>query len=464
MILRSIRMQETTIAAIATGMANGGISIIRISGNKALEIADNVFIYSDNKKLSNSKSHLMHYGKALFNGKIIDECMAVVMRAPKSYTMEDCVEIHCHGGALVTRTILDAILSSGAKPAEPGEFTKRAFLNGRIDLTEAEAVMDVISAENKFALECSINQLNGQLKNKIIDLRGKILEETAYIEAALDDPEHYELDNYGEKLSVTVEYVLKEVDRLIETFDDGRLIKDGIKTVILGKPNAGKSSILNYLSGRERAIVTNIPGTTRDVLEESILLGGLNLVMIDTAGIHETEDTVEKIGISRAKENAENADLILYVVDSALELDEADDEILDIIKNKKAVVLLNKSDLQPVTTEEIIKNRTDFPVVKVSAKEETGKDELRNLISNMFFNGNIEFNNQIYITNLRQKTSLEEAKESLLAVRESLNQSLPEDFYFIDLISAYTNLGSVIGATFEEDLVNEIFSKFCMGK
>lgn len=457
-------MQDTTIAAIATGIANGGISIIRISGSKALEISDKVFSYGDGLKLSNSESHLMHYGHAVYNKKIIDECMAVVMRAPRSYTMEDCVEIHCHGGALVTKTILEAVISAGAKPAEPGEFTKRAFINGRIDLTEAEAVMDVISAESRFALDCSVNQLNGQLKNKIIILRSEILEETAYIEAALDDPEHYELDNYGEKLNVTVKNVLSEVEKLIETFDDGRLIKDGIKTVILGKPNAGKSSILNYLSGRERAIVTDIPGTTRDVLEESILLDGLNLVMIDTAGIHETDDTVEKIGISRAKESANDADLILYVVDSALALDESDEEILDIIKDKKAVILLNKSDLEAVTTEDILKNKTTFPIVKVSAKEETGKEDLGNLLKYMFFKGNIEFNNQIYITNLRQKNSLEEARESLIAVKESLMQQLPEDFYFIDLIAAYTNLGSVIGATFEEDLINEIFGKFCMGK
>ena len=457
-------MQDTTIAAIATGLANGGISIIRISGKEAVSIADEIFVYGDGKKLSDSKSHVMHYGKAYYKGKLIDECMAVVMRAPKSYTCEDCVEIHCHGGALVTKTILEAVISLGALPAEPGEFTKRAFLNGRIDLTEAEAVMDVISAESKFALDCSVNQLNGSLKNKIIGLRAEILEETAFIEAALDDPEHYELDNYGEKLEITVDRVLGEVDKLIETFDDGRLIKDGIKTVILGKPNAGKSSVLNYLSGRERAIVTDIPGTTRDTLEESIILDGLNLVMIDTAGIHETEDTVEKIGISRAKESAAEADLILYVVDSAITLDEADEEILELIKDKKALVLLNKSDLEAVTTKDIIENKTDFPVVKVSAKEEKGKEELSSLLKEMFFKGSLEFNNQVYITNIRQKNLLVEAKENLMAVKESLMQQLPEDFYFIDLIAAYTNLGSVIGATFEEDLVNEIFGKFCMGK
>lgn len=457
-------MQETTIAAIATGMVGGGISIIRISGKEAVDIADKIFEYGNGLKLSDSQSHLMHYGKAVYQGKLIDECMAVVMRAPKSYTCEDCVEIHCHGGALVTNTILDAIISLGAKPAEPGEFTKRAFLNGRIDLTEAEAVMDVISAESKFALDCSVNQLNGSLKNKIIKLRAEILEETAFIEAALDDPEHYELDNYGEKLKITVDKVLAEVNKLIETFDDGRLIKDGIKTVILGKPNAGKSSVLNYLSGRERAIVTDIPGTTRDTLEESIILDGLNLVMIDTAGIHETEDTVEKIGIRRAKESAGEADLILYVVDSAISLDDSDEEILELIKDKKAVVLLNKSDLDAVTTEKIINEKTSFPVVKISAKEEKGKEELGSLLKTMFFKGNIEFNIQVYITNLRQKNLLMEARENLIAVEESLLQQLPEDFYFIDLIAAYTNLGSVIGATFEEDLVNEIFGKFCMGK
>lgn len=457
-------MQENTIAAIATGMANGGISIIRISGKDSVKIADKIFAYGDGLRLSDSESHVMHYGRVFYEGKLVDECMAVVMRAPRSYTCEDCVEIHCHGGALVTKTILDAIISLGAFPAEPGEFTKRAFFNGRIDLTEAEAVMDVISAESRFALDCSVNQLKGSLKNKIVKLRADILEETAFIEAALDDPEHYELDNYGEALNETVDNVLSELNVLIESFDDGRLIKDGIKTVILGKPNAGKSSVLNYLSGRDRAIVTDIPGTTRDTLEESIILDGLNLMMIDTAGIHETDDRVEKIGISRAKESAAAADLVLYVVDSAIELDEADEEILELIREKKSVVLLNKSDLSAVTDEEMIKRKTSFPVIRLSAKEEKGKEALSDLLKTMFFNGSLEFNNQVYITNLRQKNLLVEARTNLLAVKDSLKQQLPEDFYFIDLIAAYTNLGSVIGASFEEDLVNEIFGKFCMGK
>ena len=457
-------MNRDTIVAVATCPGNGGISIIRISGDEAVEIADKVFVFGQNDKLAESESHILHYGHAVYEGRIIDECMAVVMRAPKSYTKEDCVEIHCHGGALVTENVLTSLIKSGAVPAEPGEFTKRAFLNGRIDLTEAEAVMDVISSENRYALACSVNQLNGQLKKTITDLRSRILEETAFIEAAIDDPEHYELEDYADTLGEKVDHLIREIRTLISSFDDGRLIKSGIKTVIIGKPNAGKSSILNYLSGRERAIVTDIPGTTRDTLEENILLDGLKLIVTDTAGIHDTEDVVEKIGISKAKEAVEEADLILFVVDSFTEFDTSDEEILSMVKEKKTVILMNKSDLETRISEDDIKEKTNLPVIAFSAIEFKGKERLAELLKEMLFAGKLEFNNQVYITNVRQKNLLEEAVNSLENVRNSINNGLPEDFYFIDLYDAYTRLGEIMGLTVDEDIINEIFGKFCMGK
>ena len=386
------------------------------------------------------------------------------MRGPHSYTGEDTVEINCHGGVFVVKKILETVIKYGARPADPGEFTKRAFLNGRMDLSQAEAVIDVINSKNEYALKSSVSQLKGNVQKKIKEVREEIIYHTAFIETALDDPEHISVDGYGEKLRVTVDKLLEELDELLKTSDNGRIIKEGIKTVIVGKPNAGKSSLLNVLVGEDRAIVTDIAGTTRDVLEESIQLQGISLNIMDTAGIRDTEDIVEKIGVDKAKAHANEADLVIYVVDASRDLDENDFEIMEMIQDKKAVVLLNKSDLDTVVTKDMVRKHIDKAMIEISAKEESGIRELEETLKNMFFHGEISFNDEVYITNVRHKTAIQNAYDSLQKVIMSIDNDMPEDFYSIDLLDAYESLGSITGETIGEDLVNEIFSKFCMGK
>ena len=456
-------MKKETIAAISTGMTNSGIGIVRISGPDALDIADRV--YRGKINIKNADSHTIHYGHISDGQETVDEVLVMVMKAPRTFTGEDTVEINCHGGVYVMMRVLETILKNGARAAEPGEFTKRAFLNGRIDLSQAEAVIDVINSENEYALQSSVSQLKGNIKYKINNIRNKIIYNTAFIESALDDPEHYSLDGYGDELLAISEEIISELQELIRSSDNGRVMKEGINTVIVGKPNAGKSSLLNVLSGYERAIVTDIEGTTRDILEEQIRLGDLSLNVIDTAGIRRTEDAVEKIGVDRAREYAEKADLIIYVADASRELDENDGQILDMIRNKKTVILLNKSDLDPVITVEMIKEKAgDIPIISASAKEEQGIQELEETVEKMFLKGTISFNDQIYITNARQKNALVSAVESMKKVVESIGAGMPEDFFSIDLMDAYETLGSITGESAGEDLVNEIFSKFCMGK
>ncbi|RHR32219.1 tRNA uridine-5-carboxymethylaminomethyl(34) synthesis GTPase MnmE [Eubacterium sp. AF19-12LB] len=454
-----------TIAAIATASGNSGIGIIRVSGDEAIEIVDKIFksVNSD-KKLVNVKSHTINYGHIVDNDKVIDEVMVSVMNGPHSYTGEDVVEINCHGGMIVIRKILEIVLKNGARTAEPGEFTKRAFLNGRMDLSQAEAVMDVINAKNEFALSSSIEQLNGRVSEKIKSLRKKIIYNIAFIESALDDPEHISIDGYSDKLSKILEEVNGELSRLINNFDNGRIVKEGVKTVILGKPNAGKSSLLNLLLGEERAIVTDIEGTTRDTLEESINLNGVFLNLIDTAGIRDSEDVVEQIGVNKAKELAEKSDLVIFVADASKELDENDKEIINLIKDKQAIVLLNKSDLGTIINEKNVSEFDNKPVITFSAKTGDGLDELENKIRDLFYEGKVKYNDELYITNARQKESLINAKNSIEEVIKSVENDMPEDFYSIDLMDAYTYLGQIIGESVEDDLVNEIFSKFCMGK
>ena len=394
----------------------------------------------------------------------LDEVIVLLMKGPHSYTAEDTVEIDCHGGVFVMKKILELVLRNGARVAEPGEFTKRAFLNGRIDLSQAEAVMDVIESKNAYALKSSVSQLSGSVMRKIKEIREKVLYEIAFIESALDDPEHISLDGYPEELGKKVDNLSDEVRKLLINAEDGRVLREGIKTVIIGKPNAGKSSLLNVLAGDERAIVTDIAGTTRDTLEEQIQIRGLSLCMVDTAGIRQTEDVVEKIGVDRARKAADQADLILYVVDSSTNLDENDDEIISFLKDQNVVVLLNKTDLSMVTTPEMVKERLHKQVVCISARMETGIDELADLLESMFLSGKVSFNEEVYLTNARQKRAMEEAGESLKKVQESISLGMPEDFYSIDLMDAYESLGSITGESVGEDLVNEIFSKFCMGK
>lgn len=453
-----------TIAAIATAMTDSGIGIVRISGEDAFQVIDKIYKGKTDKKISEQKSHTLHYGYIVDGEETIDEVLVLIMRGPHSYTGEDTIEIDCHGGVFVTRKILETVIKYGARPAEPGEFSKRAFLNGRMDLSQAEAVIDIINSKNEYALKSSVNQLKGSVHKKIDEIRGKIIHHTAFIETALDDPEHYSVDGYGEELQLVIEELVKEIQRLLDTADDGRIIKEGIKTVIVGKPNAGKSSLLNVLVGEERAIVTDIAGTTRDVLEENIQLQGVSLNIMDTAGIRNTEDIVEKIGVDKARSYAEEADLIIYVVDASRELDDNDFEIINMIANKKAVVLLNKTDLSTVINKNTLKMWINHPMIEISAKEETGIQELENTLKEMFYKGDISFNDEVYITNVRHKTALQDAKVSLEKVIDSIENQMPEDFFTIDLMDAYESLGSITGETIGEDLVNEIFSKFCMGK
>ena len=453
-----------TIAAIATAMGNSGIGIVRISGENAVEVAEKVFREPGKKKLSEAESHTIHYGYVYDGDEAVDEVLLMLMRGPRSYTAEDTVEIDCHGGMLVTRRILGTVLKAGARLAEPGEFTKRAFLNGRIDLSQAEAVIDVINAKNEYALQSSVSQLRGSVSKEIHEIRDQIIYEIAFIESALDDPEHISMDGYGEKLLKVVLSVKKKLEKLIRSSSNGRVVSEGVKTVILGKPNAGKSSLMNVLLGEDRAILTEIAGTTRDTLEENIRLRGLSLNLIDTAGIRETEDIVEKIGVERARKIADEADLILYVVDGSRELDENDRQILDLIRGRKVIVLLNKTDLEPVLTEEALREACGQEVIPVSAKEQQGIDRLEEKIQTMFLQGNLNFNDQVMLTNVRHKTAMEQALKSLRLVETSIDNAMPEDFFSIDLMDAYEHLGTILGESLEEDLVNEIFSHFCMGK
>ena len=458
-------MIRDTIAAISTGMTASGIGKVRLSGDDAIEIADRIYRSPKaNKSLKNVKSHTIHYGYIYDGSHMVDEVLLLIMKAPNSYTREDVVEIDCHGGVVVMKKILETAIKYGARPAEPGEFTKRAFLNGRIDLSQAEAVIDIINSRNEYALNSSMHQLRGNLLNEIKEIRKDIIGSIAFIEAALDDPEHMDMDHYGETLEKQVNENIAKLDRLQNSYNDGRLLKEGIKTVILGKPNAGKSSLLNYLSGEERAIVTDIAGTTRDILEETVQVRGILLNVIDTAGIRDTNDTVEKIGVEKAKNYAEESDLIIYVVDGSTPLDENDFEILELIQNRKTIILLNKVDLNLETTRSALEEKTKHPIVEVSVKDRQGMDDFYQWIETMFFQGKLDFNDQIYITNIRHKTAVSEAVESLKMVIQSIKDGMPEDFFSIDLMNAYESLGTIIGESVGEDLVNTIFSDFCMGK
>lgn len=469
-------MKTDTIAAVATALSDAGIGIIRISGPEAISIADRIFYNSFGERtLFHKASHTVSYGyivdtadEACWKDFILDEVMVILLKAPHSYTMEDTVEINCHGGILLLQKVLQLVLRTGARLAQPGEFTKRAFLNGRIDLSQAEAVMDVIHSQSELALSSSMEQLTGKLTSVIRDLREQILYEIAFIESALDDPEHISLDGYEERLTEKCELFIHRIEKMLASADNGRLISQGIRTVIVGRPNAGKSSLLNAILGEERAIVTQVPGTTRDVLQENVNLGGILLNIVDTAGIRPTEDIVEQIGVDKAKEYAEKADLILFVIDGSETPDEREKEIISLIDSKPVIVIINKSDLTTIVSDEQVRSlfpdRDDLKIMRISASEGTGISQLEELIHELFFNGTIKDNPEAVITNIRHKEALQEAYASLLMVRQGLQDHMPEDFYSIDLMGAYTSLGHIIGEEVGDDLVQEIFSKFCMGK
>ena len=540
-------MSKETIGVISTGMTNSGIGIVRIIGERSFNIADE--IYKGSKKLSDQASHTIHYGHITDGNQIIDEVLVSVMKAPRTYTGEDTIEINCHGGAFVVNKVLELVIKKGARLAEPGEVTKRAFLNGKMDLSQSEAVIDLINAKNDYAHQNSIHQLKGSVKNSIAKLREEIIYQMAFIEATLDDPENYDSEGFNFKLREVVLRMITEVAKLIELADEGRVLTEGIQTVIIGKPNVGKSSLLNVLAGKERAIVTEIEGTTRDALEENITLGGLSLNIIDTAGIRDTEDIIERIGVDKAKEYVGRSDLIVFVIDASKEIDNNDERIIQLIGDKKVIVLLNKSDLESVVSEEEIqekfceikklteksereemkgglqketgescernkksnkeskkatgveketsssqKKERDFyksegklaksnshssvdqvlclensttlplPIIEISAKEELGIEKFIDRIKEMFLRKDMAFNDEVFVSNMRQKNALQDALGSLKKVMESIDDDLPEDFFAIDLMDAYEALGKITGETVGEDLINEIFGKFCMGK
>ncbi len=457
--------KEDTIAAITTGMTNAGVGIIRISGDQACEVADKVF-HAENKEkqASNMKSYTAAFGKVYDGEEIIDEAILLVMKAPHTYTCEDVCELQCHGGIVVLRKILDIVLKNGARAAEPGEFTKRAFLGGRIDMSQAESVMSLINAKNDFAAKTSVDQLQGRLRDSIVDMREKILYNVAFIESALDDPEHYSLEGFPQKLRVIVNDILEKVKKLLKTFDNGKVLSEGINTVIVGKPNAGKSSLLNMFVGEDRAIVTDMAGTTRDTLSETVNIRGITLNIIDTAGIRDTDDIVEKIGVDKAIESVDKADLILYVVDGSIDLDENDYRIIDKIRDKNVIVIINKSDLEIKVDKEVIEKYLDKDIIQLSAMTGDGSEELYDMLNKMFFEGNLSYNDQLYITNARHKNELVYTKNALDKVIESIDIGMEEDFFSIDLMDAYEHLGLIIGETARDDLADKIFKDFCMGK
>ena len=455
-------MLSDTIAAISTPRGEGGIGIIRISGDKSFEILDKIF------KKKNPNHYLgfykFNYGFIIDNDKIVDEVMIVRMRAPKTYTCEDVVEINCHGGYFVSEKVLEIVLKNGARHAEAGEFTKRAFMNGRIDLSQAEAVMDLISGKTEKSISISMDQLRGDLKEKIKEFKKSLLDVTAHVNVVLDYPEEGIDDPLPLNLRKNLENIYEEANILIESYDKGKKIKEGIKTVIVGKTNVGKSTILNSLLKEERAIVTNIPGTTRDVIEEIINIKGIPLILVDTAGIRETEDIVENIGVKKSKQLIEKSDLVLLVLDSSREIENEDKEVIEkIVENdKKVIILLNKIDLD----KKIDLSKYNFPnVVEISAKENIGIENIEEKIYSYIIEEKVEnFSEKLIITNIRHKTALEKAKDSIKNIFETIDNGMPMDLISVDLKEALDNLSEITGEISSEDILDHVFGNFCVGK
>ena len=454
-----------TIAAVATSLGEGGISIIRVSGNRALSIVSSIFRGKNHRTLEDIKSYTMRYGYIIdkASGDTIDEVIVSYMKGPRSFTAEDTIEINCHGGVVSTNRVLLEVVKSGARIAEPGEFTKRAFLNGRIDLSQAEAVIDIIRAKTELSMKSALMQSEGRISREIALMRTSLLRIIAHIEATVDFPEDDLEEITSEKVLVDMESVLGEIDKLLSTANEGKIIREGLSTVIVGKPNVGKSSLLNALLMESRAIVTDIPGTTRDVIEEYINIEGVPIKVVDTAGIRETEDVVEKIGVEKSKEKINEADLIILMLDSSRALDEEDKEIVEYISDRKYIVLLNKSDLDSKITKEDLKLLNSNYIIEVSAKTGEGIKELKDCIKELFFKGEVS-SKDLLITNTRHKEALIRAKESLQASINTLRHTLAIDLASIDVRNAWRYLGEITGETLEEDIIDKIFSEFCIGK
>lgn len=458
---------QNTIAAIATSSKNGSISVIRISGSQSLELVSRIFFGRNGKaiQLKNCESHTVQYGFISDEKEqVIDEVLVLLMKAPRSYTKEDVVEIQCHGGSFICQCILELLIRQGVRVAEPGEFTKRAFLNGRIDLSQAESVMDVIQSNSALALKNSVSQLRGQVKEKIVELREIILNDIAFLEAALDDPEHLPLGNFSETMREHTKLLKEEIEHLLDNSQNGRIIKEGVYTAIVGKPNVGKSSFLNCILREDRAIVTEIAGTTRDTLEEEMRIGSTLIHLVDTAGIHNTEDTVEKMGVEKAKKTIQDADFIVCMLDASEELSEEDKEVLGQVADKQGVILLNKQDLGSVVKKENIPFQEKKKILPFSAKTGEGLNELEEYLNQLFKMDSVSYNDEIYITNMRQKQAFIDTLESLTNLMQCIEDGMPEDLYSIDLQNAYESLGKIIGETVEDDIADKIFKDFCMGK
>ncbi|GLC30464.1 tRNA uridine-5-carboxymethylaminomethyl(34) synthesis GTPase MnmE [Clostridium omnivorum] len=454
-----------TIAAVATSMGESGIAIIRISGNKVLDIVDSIFVGKNNRSIRDIKTYSMRYGHIIDreSKEVIDEVIVSFMKGPRSFTAEDTVEINCHGGILATNRVLEEVIKAGARTAEPGEFTKRAFLNGRLDLSQAEAVIDIIRAKTELSMKSALAQSEGRLSREIKELRNKLLGVIAHIEATVDFPEE-DLEETTSIITISqLKTLIGSFQALLNTASEGKILREGLDTVIVGKPNVGKSSLLNALVMEKRAIVTDIPGTTRDVIEEFINIAGVPVKIIDTAGIRETEDVIEKIGVERSKEKINEADLIILMLDASRELDDEDKEIIDYIKDRKYIVLLNKSDLDNKLNREDIKELNPHFVLDISARTGEGLEKLKTSIKELFFSGEVK-SKDIMITNTRHKEALIRAEESCKAALRTLETGFAIDLASIDVRNAWSSLGEITGETLEEDIIDKIFSEFCIGK
>ena len=456
---------DDTIAAIATAPGEGGIGIIRISGEKSLQVAQSIFKSKSGKMIKDYNARTLIYGTVVDNEKVIDEVLVAYMKGPNSYTAEDVIEINCHGGFISVKKILELILSKGVRLAEAGEFTKRAFLNGRIDLSQAEAIIDVIKSKTDMAHEVAQSQLEGSLAKKIKDLRMNVTEVLAHLEVSIDFAEEDVEEITYQTLEEKALELRNEIKKLYDTAESGKILRDGLKTVIVGKPNVGKSSLLNSILGENRAIVTDIAGTTRDVIEEFVNIKGIPLKIVDTAGIRETEDVVENIGVEKSRESFSTADLVIMVLDASRKLSEEDMEILESLKNKKTIVLLNKMDLEPqIELEKIEEFVNSEDIIKISALKHQGIEELQDKIEAMVYHGSVKNSSNLMITNSRHKDALFKAYESINDAISAIEQRMPYDFIEVDFKNIWDYLGYINGDTVREDLLDTIFANFCIGK